>query len=443
MTQSDTLEQLETHNTTIKKIERLLVGTGAEKFKAFERSIAHFCPFEAIGMVRQEIRHAHFLSFILDPNRAHPFQDTILKAFLQEVSAQAHDEACDLNALDIHCSDFSNAVVYRERANIDLIIEIPKSSRPSNEKGLVVTVELKILASESNHQLKKYQNLIAEEYPSEQWDKVFVFLTLDGSSPSEFNRGTWIPVGILDLINRFDEEVELHMLTGEAVDLYKKYSSMLRRNLVHDEKLALLAKNIWAKHREALEALYKYWPNLQAEILDWLNTNHEEVTSTIESTCGVRLIPDTSTARILRYSISSWQDLPKFRGQTDEWVSTGSLVVLELSDWGDGRLRFSFVMGPGDADVRENLYEEVLKYVDGGEIKIGRKTSKIGTYKHLSARDVQTARDYEKASDGGMDAEELGRRAVKKMAEFLKTHMPIYDNIVREALKAYQEPLTP
>jgi len=127
--------------TKAKDIETLLIGSGADMFREFEQRISHFCPFEAIGMVRQEIRHAHFLSFILDPNRPHPFQDHLLKTFLQEVVAQAQEGQIAIQPLTIHCSDYSNALVYRERYNIDFMIEIPANHYGSGRKGLVVTVE--------------------------------------------------------------------------------------------------------------------------------------------------------------------------------------------------------------------------------------------------------------------------------------------------------------
>jgi hypothetical protein len=51
-------------------------------FADLERELNIFCPFEAVGVVRQEIRHAHFLAYYLDPNRPHGFGDACLRAFL-------------------------------------------------------------------------------------------------------------------------------------------------------------------------------------------------------------------------------------------------------------------------------------------------------------------------------------------------------------------------
>lgn len=418
-----------------KAIEALLIGSGADLFREFENRFSNFCPFEAIGMVRQEIRHAHFLSFILDPNRPHPFQDHLLKGFLQEIIAQAQDGQMNIQPLNIHCSDLSSALVYRERSNIDFMIEIPSNAFGSEAKGLVVTVELKVDAPESKHQLRKYYNQITADYPDEEWERAFIFLTLDAAIPTDENSKSWIPVSMFDVIDRLDLELQAQKYSGEAVELFRSYSAMIRRHLVNDEHMAQLAKSIWAKHREALEALYEYRPDLQAEIIDWIRDNPAELEQVVKKATGFTLVPDTSSTRLLRFGVSEWAALPGFQDGDTNWVESGSLMVLELADWGDGRLRFSFVLGPGDADIRENIYQKVLKKVDTGEIKIGRRTRVLKDWKHFSAADVQTDKEYAKAEESEVTAEELGRKVIKKMAAFLEIHLPVYNNLLQKSLK--------
>ncbi len=64
-------------------IENLFIGPEAKEFHELERRLNQFCPFEAIGMVQQEIRHGRFLQFLLDPNERHPFGEAFLKTLLQ------------------------------------------------------------------------------------------------------------------------------------------------------------------------------------------------------------------------------------------------------------------------------------------------------------------------------------------------------------------------
>lgn len=433
MVQDAAGEAKTTNTAKAEAIEDLLIGSGGEAFREIERRIFRFCPFEAIGMVRQEIRHARFLSFILDPNRPHPFHDHLLKAFLQVASDRARKVSLDV-PLAIHRPDCSAALIHRERDNIDIMVEIPPASRISGEKGLVVAVELKIDAAESAHQLGKYRKQVLAGYPSDEWDHLFVFLTKDEAAPSEANIDAWIPVGLADVIDSFDQMVKAQSLVGEAVDLYRKYSAMIRRHLVEDKDLARLARSIWGKHREALEVLYEYRPDLQGEVISWLGDNSARLIASVREKTGFTLSTDTSSRRILRYSVDDWQDIPRFREGERNWVATGSLMVIELTDVGGGRLRASFVLGPGPDDIRQNVYREIQDLADGGDIGIGRRTSRLGPFKHLSAGDVQTGAEYLRAEADGGSAEDLGETVIKCLAAFLQGHMQAYDKALRKVL---------
>ncbi len=418
-----------------KAIEALLIGSGADQFREFEKNFSGFCAFEAIGMVRQEIRHAHFLSFILDPNRPHPFQDNLLKSFLHEVVEQAQDDQLNIRPLTVHCADLSGALVYRERSNIDFMIEIPSSAFGGASKGLVVTVELKVDAAESDHQLGNYYEQVVADYRAEEWERAFVFLTLNATAPTEANLENWIPVSIVDVIRRLDTEVHVRKYTGQAAELFRSYSAMIRRHLVDDEKMAQLAKSIWGKHKEALEVLYEYRPDLQGEIIEWIKDNSDEFIQNVKAETGFTLVPDTSTSRLLRYCVSDWSELNGFQNGDKSWVESGSLMVLELADWKNGRLRFSFVMGPGDQDVRERIYEGVLKKVDARDIQIGRRTKALKDWKILSATDAQTTNEYARAEGDEVSADVLGRKAAERMAWFLEGHLKHYDEVLKKVLK--------
>lgn len=420
-----------------KLFEDLLIGQGGEDFQLLEKRLMRFCPFEAIGMVRQEIRHAHFLSFILDPNKPHPFKDGFLKAFLLEIAAQAEASQFDLQPLDIHFLDGAGATILRERSDIDLLIEIPAGPSLSLGKGLVVTIELKVESTESKHQLSKYRRHVLDEYPAENWSHAFVFLTLDGTDPSQDNMDAWVPVSLASLIDRLDIAAMSMGTSGKAIELYQDYSSMIRRHLVEDEELAQLAKRIWTKHRTALEELYDFWPDLQAEVLDWLSDNFQELSEAVKSATGYTLEQDTSGSRILRFAVKEWKKIPGFCEGDKSWVSSASLIVLELADWGSGKLKLSLVLGPGNADTRSEIYESVLLRVDAGEIKIGRRTATPATkWKHLSAEYVQSEKDYAAAEDSEMSGEDLGKIVIKKMAKFLKKNLETYHGILSEVLEA-------
>jgi len=63
-----------------KKEQELLESfvVGNSDLESLETLIAGFNIFEAIGMVKQEIRHSHFLAFLLNPSVFNSFLNTLL-----------------------------------------------------------------------------------------------------------------------------------------------------------------------------------------------------------------------------------------------------------------------------------------------------------------------------------------------------------------------------
>jgi hypothetical protein len=62
--QTALLEKFVANNADLERLESLL---------------NQFNIFEAVGMVRQEIRHSHFLAFLLNPSASHRLRDIFLK----------------------------------------------------------------------------------------------------------------------------------------------------------------------------------------------------------------------------------------------------------------------------------------------------------------------------------------------------------------------------
>lgn len=165
-----------------KQLEALFIHD--ESFEKLEAEFENFCPFEAIGMVRQEIRHAHFLSYILDPNRPHAFGTACLKALMNAIAENgALSNGGTLTRLDVHFMALDSAIIKREWNRIDLLIEIP-------DEKLVIAIELKIDASESKTQLQRYRKRVEETWPGDEWQKLYLFVTTSAESP-EYDREYW------------------------------------------------------------------------------------------------------------------------------------------------------------------------------------------------------------------------------------------------------------
>ena len=155
----------------------------------------------------------------------------------------------------------------------------------------------------------------------------------------------------------------------------------------------------------------------------------------VEEKTGFKIKPDTHAQGILRFVVENWLEIDGFCEGDEKWVESAALIVLEITNWGNGRLRASFVLGPcDDQDVRTAIYDKVL---ENEKIKIGRRTRTPNEkWKHLSSTDIQQQHVYVQAEDKDTPAQELAEKAILKFADFLKRDLGEYDAIVRETFIA-------
>jgi PD-(D/E)XK nuclease superfamily len=135
---------------------------------SLESKLSGFNIFEAIGIVRQEIRHSNFIAFLLNPLENHRLGDLFLKKLL--VCALLNAESFTLSPIEIDIADFEDVEIRREWRNIDILIY-----SPSNR--LVCVIENKVDSSEHSNQLKRYEEITSAEFPFPELKKIFVYLT--------------------------------------------------------------------------------------------------------------------------------------------------------------------------------------------------------------------------------------------------------------------------
>lgn len=303
-----------------------------------------YCPFEALGAARTEIKHSNFLSNLITPNETHGFGDSFLKSILRALLTQA--DAPQL-LLELHLSDLSNAIVMREWKHIDILIRLPRNS---SKPDLIFAIEIKVEANEHGNQLEKYENAVNEAWP--EATRFFFFLTPDHTQSS---RHSWIDVSFSLLLEEFE-----HTLTSgeghvEARRMAESYISMMRRRYVADEHLIDLAAQIWARHRVALEFLIENQPNAANVLRDSIEKEFLAKISQNTNNDGRRLnfILDSKSTRYLRFAVEEW-DSAQFMLQSHGWGPSGRILLLEVVIKPSGA-NVRWVVGPGPEKIREDL----------------------------------------------------------------------------------------
>ncbi|WP_426039707.1 PD-(D/E)XK nuclease family protein [Brevundimonas sp. DC300-4] len=312
-------------------------------FLTIHRRMSPFNVFEAVGAIRGELRHSNFLAYLLSPNRPHGLGSRALAAFLRRVLSRMEPDGRPIMLLELLVTDLDDAVVYRERENIDILIELPALN-------LVVAIENKIGASAGDGQLKRYSDKVAHVYPNQK--SLLVFLTPDGTSADHEG---YVAYGYADLADTLEALLRDEPGNGESEAglVVRHYVEMLRRHVVQDEKLQAVAVALYERHKEAFDFIFDARPPATSLI-----TVVRENALAIDG-----LVEDSGSGSLFRFAPQVWDDrLTVIKGDPTRWSKTGRGLLFEVKTYNGspGRLNVSLILGPGDTHMRAAVYAEAL-----------------------------------------------------------------------------------
>ena len=402
---------------SIKAFEAIFVGN--VDFDLIDRSQDVFCPFEAIGMVKQEIRHANFLAYCLDPHRPHGFGNECIKAFVRAAAVSSRDgtELTSITPLDVHLMDFDGVDIKREWRNIDLLMIV-------NEERLVIAVELKIDSGEHSNQLSRYRDIVQNQWPiCDGWQHLFVFLTKDGDVSEDYV--DWVPLSLAGVALEFDNVVQRQVGSHEARGLLSAYLAMLRRHHVMNEELEKVASRLWSQHKEALDFLMERRPGADGGISGMIYEQRQEIAERLSIAAGLKIVLDDCTARLLRFAVVEWDCLAGMKS-SNGWTSSNRILLLE-GQWNSDRTKLSmrFVLGPGPQEIRQQMY---LKLQDAGAPTSSRREI-TSVYTRL-ATEVFRVR-----SDAQQDDLQSVERLIGAMQDYVERIGRQYHEVLTSALK--------
>jgi hypothetical protein len=388
---------------------------GNDLFDELERALDIFCPFEAVGMVRQEIRHAHFLAYVLDPQRPHSFGSEALRAFMAAVTRAVREQGGSLSPLDVHLMGLDAAEVRREWRSIDLLVIVP-------EAKLVIAIELKIDAGEHGDQLSRYRRIIAGEWLAEAgWRQLFLFLTKSGEAASEAAGGGWVAVSLDEVAKGFAAVVERKAGSPEARVMLDAYVGMLRRHHVGDERLERLAAQLWSQHGEALAFLADRRPDLLGKVFSLLLDDRDRLAAELSTLWNLPIVPDHSTSSFLRFGVAAWDDVPGMLSGTG-WKPSQRLLLLEIEKRPSTRsITVRFELGPGETAARENVFGALKVY----NADVGGSWPLSDKWRQLASKVLLKTKD-----DDIRSVDEVVASVREGLNKFLDHHLPTYEKAV-------------
>jgi hypothetical protein len=395
-----------------RNLERLFLDNAA--FEELASALEVFCPFDAVGIDRQEVRHGYFLRYILDPQRPHGFGGEILRHLMWAAAAALRDDPTTaIRPLDVHLMDLESASVQREYRSIDLLIQIPA-------ERVVIAIELKIDASEHSGQLGRYRSIVEKDFPANDgWRQLFLFLTKRGDAPSETDGQGWQALPLEALVDMLERVVSRGSGHPDARLMVNAYVGMLRRNHLTDQRLENLARGLWREHAEVLDFLMSRRPDLASEVFARLLETQSDVAAAFTSASGLEMAPDHSTQTFARFAFNAWDAVPGMLSGTG-WKPSNHLLLFEIYRDRKGGIGAQFVLGPGDGAQRTAIFN-ALK--DAGA-DVGGKWELAPKWRQLAGKTLVSCKE-------GEDADQQFTQLISNAGQLLKTHVPRYDAALR------------
>jgi hypothetical protein len=379
-----------------------------------EALLAEFNVFEALGAVRQELRHSDFLAFLLDPLQNHGLGDAFLKRFLKRVLVGAGSPP--LSAVDIDVADLRGALVQREWRHIDILVHDPVNR-------LICAVENKIDSVEHAGQLRRYREIVAREFPNHH--AIFIYLTPEGNEPSDENYIPFDYTQIAELTEAIRQTYE-STLGPDVATLIAHYTQMLRRHIVSDSEIPELCQKIYRQHRQALDLIFEHRPDLQSDLAEVIKGLVKDAVE------PYGLIGGHTSKRLIDFADAEWAAIPS-QLENLGWTADRPPLLFEFENTSD-QLRLRLYIRPLE-QIPQPIRQAVFQFA-GDHPKVFRDRSKHFTnrWPYIYRRFFLKQRDYEDA-----DLESLAEKVKAGWQRFLTQDLPA----IREALAQMTWPEAP
>lgn len=379
-----------------KALENLVVDN--PDLEWLEALLDRFNIFEAIGVVRQELRHSDLLAFLLDPRENHGLGDGFAKRLLQLVLTTAEDISVTVTPNELELWNLNRMEVRREWQHVDILLL-------DEQHKLAVVIENKIDSGEHSDQLSRYHRVVSQHYPG--WLIIGLYLTPVGEMPSN-KAYLSVDYGLVcDVIDGLAES-KASIVNPDVKTLMTHYTDMLRRHIVSDSDVAGLCRQIYHKHKRALDLIYEHRPDPQG-------ANRTILTNLVKNTKGLVL---TGTSKWYVWFHPQEWEVPALRANDNR---NGFLRFVFHNN--PNRLDLLLETSPGHQGTRRRLFE------------MGQKDEKLfnalvdpGTndYPKLYRRIFLTPEQYDEASNG-----EREREIRRQWAAFLEEDLPRIERAVK------------
>ena len=375
-----------------KKLERFVLDN--PDLERLESILGDFNPFVALRWTRQETRHSQFLRWMLDPSETHGLGAYFLRSFVKRVAAKAIGGGPEVpSVIEADSWDYIDTLVVTEWNNIDVLLR-------NDALRFVAVLENKVDTTEHGEQLQRYRELVEGQYPDYQ--RLFVFLTVEGDAPSD---DAYVSVNYSEIASLVEDVItrRADQLGPEVRTFMFQYVEMLRRHIVEDSDIQELSNRIYQTHRRALDVIFEHRPDRTLEVSNFLRELIENRDA---------LIPDQSSKAYVRFFPEALDFLPT---TGEGWTRSGRLLLFEI-DLSGSDVRMKCALGPGPQAHRDLIHDWVREH---GEL-FNRSSTKL----YPQWWSFHSDRWLTKSRFESLEVEDLKSQVGDRLAKFLDTEVP-------------------
>ena len=371
-----------------------------------EGMLNRFNLFEALGVVRQELRHSDFLACLLNPYQNHGLKGVFLREFLRAVQ-QTAAEGSTLALLNLDALKLNGCRVEREWYYVDILII-------DDENRLAVIIENKIGTGEHSDQLNRYCIAVNGTYPT--YTIVPLYLTPNGAIPSDNRYQAISYTQVYQVIKQILENEQATLGTDVRI-LLEHYAQMLRRHIMNDSEEADLCLSIYREHKQALDLIFEHRPDQQVLVNDYAShlINHEPTVTAYYS-------GKISGKSFVQFNPVAWGDPRLYKNVYPNcpWF----LYFQFLSE--PGSLKIELLMTPGNSTDREKVFQVAQsgRFQGCPPELIGMRNR--GGWSLLFEKTVLRAIDYD------LPQEDIEVIMSRKWSEFVDNDLPFITRAIRD-----------
>jgi hypothetical protein len=349
----------------LEALERFVVDN--DDLLKLESRIGRFNLFDALGISGLEIRHSNFLSFLLDPAESHGQGQLFLKAFLIDMLRQTPRCQRPISPVELDGENLQGVRVYREWKHIDILIT-------AESPRFVIVIENKVYSSEHSNQLKRYQEVITQQFPCVP--TLFVYLTPQGGAASEVG---WVSYRYADIHRIVERSLHANrsVIGNDIRHFIEHYLSLIETRLMTDDKLDDLCRRIYKNHRRALQLIFERVGSLASGVLSDLEDvllKHGRWTVVWKTQGYLDFVP------------TDWLDWMPAVGSDYSEKRAWMVFRFELYE---GRLNYYVqVNRMNDLDVRRRIVERLLADGEQFGFKRSGKLTFKDQYTRVSSKDL-------------------------------------------------------